>query len=100
MLRRHGRLVDPAAASDPPATQRFERAAPNELWQVDHKGPLEVARTRLMPLSVLDDHSRYLLAFRPLADRTMASAFAVQDRLFDSSNAQKGLEEKRPFVEG
>lgn len=64
------------------ATQRFERATPNELWQVDHKGPLEVGRTKLMPLTVLDDHSRYLLAFKPLTDRTMSSAFTVLWDLF------------------
>lgn len=81
VLLRAGR-VRPAPAPGPPATQRFERPAPNDLWQVDHKGPLEVQRTRLMPLSVLDDHSRYLLAFRPLADRTMRSAFAVLWDLF------------------
>ncbi len=49
------------------APQRFERAAPNELWQMDFKGPLCPAE-RVGPLSVLDDHSRYVVALRKVAN--------------------------------
>jgi transposase InsO family protein len=45
------------------ATQRFERSAANELWQMDFKGPLQRG-DKLGPLSVLDDHSRYLVALQ------------------------------------
>lgn len=76
ILSRCGR-VQPRTPPAPTALQRFERALPNELWQVDHKGPVEVERRKLMPLTVIDDHSRYVLSFRPLADRTMATAFSV-----------------------
>jgi transposase InsO family protein len=44
-----------------PAVQRFERAQPNELWQMDFKGPKGWTQ-EVGPLSVLDDHSRYLIA--------------------------------------
>jgi transposase InsO family protein len=47
----------------PPAVERFERAAPNELWQMDFKGP-KLWPQRVGPLSVLDDHSRYLIVLR------------------------------------
>jgi transposase InsO family protein len=48
-----------------PALRRFERAEPNELWQMDFKGMPSVWQTAgLTPLSILDDHSRYLLALR------------------------------------
>lgn len=40
------------------AVQRFERAAPNQLWQMDFKGP-KGWNHPVGPLSVLDDHSRY-----------------------------------------
>jgi transposase InsO family protein len=46
------------------ATKRFERSQPNELWQMDFKGPQ--GNQRMGPLSVLDDHSRYLLVLRAL----------------------------------
>jgi transposase InsO family protein len=49
----------------PAAVQRFERAAPNQLWQMDFKGSKGWGwETAVGPLSVLDDHSRYLIALR------------------------------------
>jgi len=43
-----------------PALQRFERQQPNELWQMDFKGPKGWPQP-VGPLSILDDHSRYLI---------------------------------------
>jgi transposase InsO family protein len=43
-----------------PAVQRFEREQPNELWQMDFKGPKNWPHP-IGPLSVIDDHSRYLI---------------------------------------
>jgi transposase InsO family protein len=50
-----------------PALQRFTHAAPNDLWQMDAKGayPLE-HRQRCHTLSVLDDHSRFVVGLTPL----------------------------------
>jgi transposase InsO family protein len=58
VIRRAG-LVDPGE-SHRPALTRFERAAPNDLWQMDFKGqyPLRGGGW-CFPLSVLDDHSRF-----------------------------------------
>ena len=42
------------------AVGRFERAAPNELWQMDFKG-MAGRPPECMPLVVMDDHSRYLV---------------------------------------
>jgi transposase InsO family protein len=50
-----------------PAVQRFERAAPNELWQMDFKGP-KGWDAAVGPLSVLDDHSRYAVALQATGD--------------------------------
>jgi transposase InsO family protein len=77
VLARHGRVPPRGPAADAVAPGRFERAAPNDLWQVDHKGGVEVDRRRRFCLTVIDDHSRYLLAFEPLDDKTMARAFDV-----------------------
>jgi transposase InsO family protein len=57
ILRRHGLIGEDVGG--PAATQRFER--PNELWQMDFKGP-NGWPGKVGPLSVLDDHSRYLIA--------------------------------------
>lgn len=48
-----------------PASKRFERAAPNELWQMDFKGA-KAWHQSVGPLSVLDDHSRYVLTLQAL----------------------------------
>jgi transposase InsO family protein len=77
ILTRHHRVrpaPDPAPA---PACQRFERAAPNELWQLDFKGWIEIQRQKVSPLSVLDDHSRFLLALRPCTDVANRTAWNV-----------------------
>jgi transposase InsO family protein len=61
ILLRHD-LV-PASLRRRQALQRFERGAPNELWQMDFKSP-KGWNAPVGPLSVLDDHSRYLLVLR------------------------------------
>jgi transposase InsO family protein len=76
ILKRHNR-VGQKPPSEPEAVTRFERPAPNDLWQLDHKGPVEIGRRRYMPLAVLDDHSRYCLCFKPAPDVTMASTWAI-----------------------
>ena len=76
ILRRHHR-VTPAPTPRPPADQRFERAQPNQLWQLDFKGWLEIDRARIHPLTVLDDHSRFLLALRACPDQTYARTWDV-----------------------
>ena len=76
ILRRHQR-VPPPAASEPTECQRFERGTPNELWQLDFKGYIEIERQKVSPLTILDDHSRFLLALRPCTDLTMLSAWNV-----------------------
>ena len=75
ILLRHDLVRDedrPAAA-----TQRFERGQPNELWQMDFKGPKGWPQT-VGPLSVLDDHSRYLVA---LAANGSTHGAAVREQL-------------------
>jgi transposase InsO family protein len=59
ILLRHGMVR--SAERYPPAVQRFERGQPNELWQMDFKGPPKGWPQPAGPLSVLDDHSRYLI---------------------------------------
>lgn len=58
ILGRHG-LLDPQSSRVP--IQRFEAEQPNDLWQLDFKGPLTQRQGKLWALSVLDDHSRYLV---------------------------------------
>lgn len=77
ILRRHGRL-DAGAAAKHRAGQRFEHAAPNDLWQMDFKGHFALPAGRCHPLTVLDDHSRFALGLEACADER---AGTVRDRL-------------------
>ena len=61
ILVRHGRIAPAAAMSGAPY-QRFEKDAPNLLWQMDFKGRIELVNgMRCHPLTMVDDHSRYAL---------------------------------------
>ena len=42
-----------------PATRRFQREAPNQLWQMDFKGEYRLPGGACWPLSIVDDHSRF-----------------------------------------
>jgi len=69
ILRRHDRLEEQASAQRGPM-QRFGRARPNDLWQMDFKGDFGLGdRTRCHPLTVLDDHSRYSIGVRACPDQ-------------------------------
>ncbi len=84
ILRRHGKL-DASAAAGHAAWLRFERARPNELWQMDFKGHFATATGRCHPLTVLDDHSRYALGLTACADeqaRTVREGLRATFRLY------------------
>lgn len=81
ILRRHDQIA-PRNDAPPDPPQFFVRREPNELWQCDHKGPLEVERRRVHPLTVVDDCSRYLFPLRACLDVGMKTAFAVLWELF------------------
>jgi transposase InsO family protein len=42
-----------------PATRRFQRDAPNQLWQMDFKGEYKLPGGTCWPLSIIDDCSRF-----------------------------------------
>jgi transposase InsO family protein len=69
ILRRH-QLLDPQESVKHQAFQRFERAAPNELWQMDFKGEFQLPRGRCYPLTILDDHSRFAVGLHACARNT------------------------------
>lgn len=77
VLHRHG-LIDPQASDAATPWQRFEHAAPNDLWQMDFKGPFQTSEGPCHPLTVLDDHSRFNLGIRACPAQR---ARAVQEQL-------------------
>jgi transposase InsO family protein len=68
ILRRHDRIAVPLGGAA--AQQRFEKPAPNLLWQMDFKGWLPLGDgSRCHPLTIIDDHSRYDLCLEACADQ-------------------------------
>jgi transposase InsO family protein len=77
ILRRHGRIVAPDGGAA--ASQRFEKPAPNLLWQMDFKGHIALsAGGRCHPLTIIDDHSRYAVGLEACANEQRRT---VQQRL-------------------
>ena len=84
VLARHGAIRP--QDSHRPAGKRFERGAPNELWQMDFKGIKDRLAARhgmIYPLSILDDHSRFLIGLFALAEPTGAGTLSCLERAFE-----------------
>jgi len=75
VLLRYGLVLDRERRQQ--ATGRFQRERPNELWQMDFKGQ-KGSEAAIGPLSVLDDHSRYLVALEQTGTTRLE---AVRERL-------------------
>ena len=81
IIRRNGLI--PPANSHSPATKRFERSQPNELWQMDFKGYYSLAQDRCYPLSILDDNSRFAVGLYALFDQKGGSVNACMVKTFE-----------------
>jgi transposase InsO family protein len=69
-ILKRNHLIDPAESPKHEAWQRFEHEAPNQLWQMDFKGWfLTDDRRRCYALTVLDDHSRYVVCLQSCGDQ-------------------------------
>lgn len=73
ILQRHGLVQEDQGPGAAPG--RFERPAPNQLWQMDSKGEYRMAEGSCHPLSILDDHSRYAVGLHALPELTAECAY-------------------------
>lgn len=81
ILRRHGKISERESRARQ-AFRRFEHPAPNDLWQMDFKGPVKMrGGGRCHPLTVIDDHSRYALCTKALGTEQGAE---VKEALIDT----------------
>jgi transposase InsO family protein len=81
ILRRHD-LIDPRESLKHGPGRRFEREHPNELWQMDFKGPVKTATGRCHPLTVIDDHSRYAVCVTACEDESGKSVQSALTPVF------------------
>lgn len=62
------------------AFRRFEADGPNDLWQMDFKGPIRLRDGSVEPLTVLDDYSRFNVGLFACIDKR---GVTVQHHLVD-----------------
>jgi transposase InsO family protein len=78
ILSRHGRVV-PAAGTPGQPYRRFEREAPNLLWQMDFKGHVPLTSgAECHPLTAVDDHSRFAVCLSACANEQTGT---VRDKM-------------------
>jgi len=83
ILKRHGRVVPPAGKPGTP-WQRFEKEAPNAMWQMDFKGHMPLVRGGdCHPLTVIDDHSRYAVCLEACANEQANTVQTAMTRAFE-----------------
>ncbi len=107
ILKRHGR-IDPAEGPKHRAWQRFERQAPNELWQMDFKGHFPLNKGRCHPLTVLDDHSRFALGLDACGDEqgetvrgrltSIFRRYGLPDRMIMDNGSPWGFDHDHPYT--
>ncbi len=80
-ILRRGDQIDEAEAAKHRPWQRFEMEVPNQLWQMDFKGYFHLEEGGYChPLTVLDDHSRFLLGLKACPNETHQT---VKEQLSD-----------------
>lgn len=60
-ILQRNQLIDPIASEHHKPFIRFQHPKPNDLWQMDFKGDFPLPTGRCYPLTVIDDHSRFVL---------------------------------------
>jgi transposase InsO family protein len=60
--------------------KRFEHSKPNELWQLDIKGPLNIrGYGKVYPIDIIDDHSRFIVGMYIYEQQTQENVLDVVD---------------------
>jgi len=108
ILKRQGQISPEASAQRQPFS-RFEMSQPNQLWQMDFKGHFQLGSgERCHPLTVLDDHARFLVGLQACPDETretvqghLTTFFRSQglpDRMLMDNGAPWGDDPDTPFT--
>jgi len=82
ILQRNERITEEESQKHKPY-QRFEMEEPNRLWQMDYKGYFPLGKSGYChPLTVLDDHSRFLLGLRACPNEKSRTVQAQLSNIF------------------
>ncbi|HEX2328552.1 MAG TPA: IS481 family transposase [Candidatus Angelobacter sp.] len=72
------------------AVKRFEREEPNQLWQMDFKGPKGWDEP-VGPLAVLDDHSRYVTVLERTGSTQAEAVQTALEKAFHESGVPQAM---------
>lgn len=108
ILRRND-WIDPEKTFKHKPFQRFEREQPNELWQMDFKGYFALSSGGYChPLTVIDDHSRFLLGLKACPDETYPTVqtqliaifeqFGLPERMLMDNGSPWGDDRENPYT--
>ena len=108
ILQRNGK-IDPAEGPKHQPWQRFEHEAPNQLWQMDFKGWFPTTdQQRCNPLTVLDDHSRYVVCLQACINQQTETVqsqltatfrrYGLPERMTMDNGAPWGNDRQHPFT--
>lgn len=89
IIHRNGLLIEEDCSK--PAVRRFEKANPNEMWQVDLKGCMGRGPARCEPLSILDDHSRFVVGLFPTRTSMLLPIQAAFQKTFEKYGVPDSL---------
>ena len=82
ILKRNGLITHEASRAATPY-RRFEKSAPNEMWQADYKGNFALGDgSRCHPLNIIDDRTRFNLCCKAQATETFEEAKEQFIRVF------------------
>lgn len=107
ILQRNGQIDAEEAGKHRP-WKRFEAEAPNALWQMDFKGHFSLADGLCHPLTVLDDHSRFLLDVQACGDQRWQTVqghltaifrrYGLPERMLVDNGPPWGSDESHPYT--
>jgi transposase InsO family protein len=79
---RRNQLIDPIASERHKPFIRFQHPKPNDLWQMDFKGDFPLRQGRCYPLTVIDDHSRFVLGLIACDNLRASTTQSALERIF------------------
>lgn len=88
ILERRGLLSEVVHGAAP---QRFQRSEANELWQMDSKGKYPAPERECHPLTLLDDHSRYVVGLYALPALSITQAWPCLVQTFRTYGVPQGM---------
>ena len=81
-ILRRNQMIEPIASQQHKPFIRFQHPQPNDLWQMDFKGDFPLRTGRCYPLTVIDDHSRFVLGLIACQNQQASTTQSALEGIF------------------